>query len=374
MARAVIAQRLPPEIVDNIADGNRGDRRSLAASSLVCKSWLQSNRYHLFSEFDVYVGPNVGASFLKLLHHPLCTFVYCIRSISIYPGSPDALGVAGLGDGTVTALANLKHVTSLRIHNHRGFISKPVLTLLTSAFGEVTSLRLRNSFPSFHDAIEFFTAFPALKTLDFDSWCVGASPAAVPDTLPPPATLSAIQLHSPFKDMSWFLDHHHRFPSLTLSEIADKNFPVVDHTLKTFGPDLHTLSLRFKEREISASPPSRFCQLDFLSNTRLTFLELEVPDGDLSVVFLFLQNLRLPTVQVLRWNFGRANRLYVLYGAVPSEADARLADRQSFKCLGQLEFMTRYGIEGASHSLSLLQQKSYPKAAAVGIAIIHRYV
>ncbi|KAJ7141086.1 hypothetical protein C8R44DRAFT_603818 [Mycena epipterygia] len=85
------AQCLPTEVIDYIADGNRGNKKILSSCSLVCKAWLPSSRYCLFSEFDVYLGPAVGASFLRLLDHPLCTIVHCIRSIST-PGILISMG------------------------------------------------------------------------------------------------------------------------------------------------------------------------------------------------------------------------------------------------------------------------------------------
>ncbi|KAJ7019220.1 hypothetical protein C8F04DRAFT_976020 [Mycena alexandri] len=246
------AQNLPVEVIDSILDGNRGDRQSLTSSSLVCKAWLQSSRYHLFSEFDVYVGLNVGKKFLKLLHHPLCTFVYCIRTITIYPGQPDASGIAPLGDKTVTRLAKLMHVSSLRILNHRGLIAKPTLALLASTFSDVETLRLTNSFASANDAIEFAVSFPKLKTLDFQPHCHESTPATLPDA-PPPSKLSRVQLYSPFIHRAWFLKHHDRFSALTLSDIKANDFDKIEEILADLRPNLRDLRMSFSPREISAS-------------------------------------------------------------------------------------------------------------------------
>ncbi|KAJ7680996.1 hypothetical protein DFH06DRAFT_433951 [Mycena polygramma] len=295
------AQTLPPEVVDFIVDGNRGNRRALASSSLVCKAWLQSSRYHLFSEFDIYVGPARGASFLKLLHHPLCTLVYCIRKISIYPGQPDQLGAAGLGDMTVTGLAKLRHVTSLRIHNHRGLIPSATLALLASAFPEVTTLRLTNVFSSFNGAIEFVAMFPMLKSLDFYPYCVDASPTALPGTVPPP-NLGCVTLHSPLMYSSWFIEHCGHFQSFTLSDMKSADSARLAELLKAFGANLLNLSLRFSEIYTAMPVSFDFGPLDFTWSTRLSSLELEIPKADLTIFLQFLRHLcTAPHLRVFAW-------------------------------------------------------------------------
>ncbi|KAJ6594565.1 hypothetical protein B0H19DRAFT_1056835 [Mycena capillaripes] len=332
------AQTLPPEIVDCIADGNRGKKKALAASSLVCKAWLQSSRYHLFSEFDVYVGPDVGASFLKLLHHPLCTFVYCIRHISIYPGTPDEFGVAPLGDKSITGLAKLKHVSSLRIHNHRGLILTPTLALLASTFPEVTTLRLTNPFPSFNAAIEFVAMFPMLKSLDFYPWCADASSTTLPDAAPPP-NLCSVQLHSPFKYLSWFSEHRDHFTSLTLSDTKTTDSPRVIEILAAFGSNPGALRMKILNNVVQIFTGLDFGPVDFLSNTCLTSLELEIPGAYPSILLRFLEDMHTPNLRALTWNTGNRSQV-VFETGVYLKIDARIADRTAFKNLKELHFIT----------------------------------
>ncbi|KAI0074712.1 hypothetical protein K474DRAFT_1566573, partial [Panus rudis PR-1116 ss-1] len=44
---------IPPEIVDTIIDHLYDDRDSLRACSLVCKTWLDPARHHLFEALQV---------------------------------------------------------------------------------------------------------------------------------------------------------------------------------------------------------------------------------------------------------------------------------------------------------------------------------
>jgi hypothetical protein len=198
----------------------------------------------MFSGFDVYVGPAVGASFLKLLIHPLCTIIYCIRSISIYPGLPDQDGVASLGDKTVTGLAKLKNVASLRIYNHRGRVPKATLDLLASTFNEVTTLRMSNQFPSFSDAVEFVSMFPLLVNLVFHPWCLNAAPTTAPETCLP-STLRSLYLHSPFTHGLWFSEHRNGLQSLTLFTIQPIDIDRIKEMLIAFGSHLRHLSIAF---------------------------------------------------------------------------------------------------------------------------------
>ncbi|KAJ7122029.1 hypothetical protein C8R43DRAFT_1032883 [Mycena crocata] len=366
------AQNLPTEVIDFIVEGNRGDKRSLASCSLVCKAWLASSRYQLFSEFDVYVGPNVGASFLKLLHHPLCTFVYCIRNISIYPANPDANGVADLGEKTISGLAKLTHVDSLRMFNHRGRIPKETLAHLASTFSEVTTLRMSNVFPCFNDAIEFTGLFPSLKSLDFYPYCVdsAAASATVPGTALPPK-LSSLQLHSPFTHRAWFLANHEHFPSLTLYQVGIRatDTAVVKEILTAFGADLHNLSINF------ADPKSALdfsAAVNYTCNTRLSSLEIKTPwsvpflpmdTSEYSASVSFLNTLRAPNLRVLTWSLKVHERELSLWRHFPwAEIDGKLSDRAVFRSLKEFHVCTNSPFPAPVRD-------RLPKCDAVGIKL-----
>ncbi|KAJ7502516.1 hypothetical protein B0H11DRAFT_641270 [Mycena galericulata] len=356
---AAPAQRLPPEVLDFIMDGNRtrSKKKTLASCSLVCKAWLQSSRYHLFSEFDVYVGPHVGASFLQLLDNPLCTFRYCIRSVSIYPGAPDLQGTAHLGDSTITTLAKMKNVTTLRIHNHRGLISKPKLSLLASTFSEITTLRITNSFPCFNDAIEFVALFPALTALDFYPYCVEPTPTTLPGTSLPPK-LRSLHLHSPFKYRSWFSEHYAHLPSLTLSHIRSDYIPTVQQIMKASGSNLHHLSIIFPEWPVHCY---EFIErIKFHCNPQLSSFEIDLmktyPNPG-EVLLWLLSTMQTPNLRVLTLKAGG------FWHNIPwTEIEEKITDRNTFKYFRQLHIVT------TDENLPPLW-KRFPKADAVGIAI-----
>ncbi|KAJ7762496.1 hypothetical protein B0H16DRAFT_1806991 [Mycena metata] len=376
------AQNLPVEVIDCILDGNRGDRPSLKSSSLVCKAWLQSSRYHLFSEFDVYVGLDVGKKFLKLLHHPLCTFVYCIRTITLYPGQPDASGIAPLGDKTVSRLAKLMHVSSLRIFNHRGLIAKSTLALLASTFKDVETLRLTNPFASVNDAVEFVASFPKLKTLDFYPYCHDGTPATLPSTLPP-SKLSRVQLHSPFFYRSWFVEHHDRIPTLTLTDVKASDLDKVEEILAGFGSSLRDLRMAFFPKEVSTSfPVSAFPQIPppapiliggpfaaILLNQRLTSLELIVPKASLHNLLEFVEKMRLPSLRVLSWTAPLAETTAL---DMPARIDKVLSNRARFQSLKEVHITTREAVS-YSKSLDKPPSREFPRADAVGIAVTFRF-
>ncbi|KAJ7090894.1 hypothetical protein B0H15DRAFT_248954 [Mycena belliarum] len=353
-----LAQDLPPEVVDFIMDGNRGNRKTLSSCALVCKAWLPSSRYCLFSEFDIYVGPTHGASFLKLLSNPSCTIIHCIRSISIYPGVPGPEGIASVGEKTMAGLAKLKHVASLRIHNHRGCIPKETLASISSNFDEVTTLRMSNRFPSFRDAVEFVAMFPALKSLVFYPYCVNAASDTASD-VSIPSTLRSLHLHSPFTHGAWFSEHHNQLDSVILSAIKTTDVDRVKEMLAAFGADLRHLSLGFERpqsvfdeqqsaRDLSAA-------VNYACNPSLASLELKIPGASGGFLLAILESMRTPNLRRLTWDTGSLR-------PVPDweKVDTRLADRAAFKRLNQVHFLS----EGISVRVQL------PKAEAMGIKIL----
>ncbi|KAJ7762495.1 hypothetical protein B0H16DRAFT_1529024, partial [Mycena metata] len=385
------AQNLPAEVVDHILDGNRGDRRSLTSSSLVCKAWLPSSRYHLFSEFDVYVGKK----FLKLLHHPLCTFIYCIRTITLYLGQPDASGIVALDDEVVTRLAKLMHVSSLRILNHRGLIAKPTLALLASTFGGVETLRLENAFASANDVIEFVASFPKLKTLDFYPYCHGSTPATFPSTLPP-SKLSRVQLHGPFFDRSWFVEHPAHISALALTNVKSNDLGKVEELLTALAPDLRDLSMNFVLMEIpivlmtNAGPlhvPGQTALdgpelVPILQHLRLTSLQITALHTSISDFLVFTRDAQLPTLRMLSWiaqdySYTKSG----LSGEVAS-IDEAVSDRTSFEALEEVYITVQQSASyledakqckwmEAKNRLALIQ---FPKADGLGIKVVFQTV
>lgn len=67
----------PPELIDIIIDHLHADNKSLAACTLVCRSWLPSSRYHLFSTITVIAHP-------QLSFWPLIRFLEEAKAIALF--------------------------------------------------------------------------------------------------------------------------------------------------------------------------------------------------------------------------------------------------------------------------------------------------
>ncbi|KAJ7633494.1 hypothetical protein DFH06DRAFT_693429 [Mycena polygramma] len=214
---------------------------------------------------------------------------------------------------------------------------------------------------SFHAAIEFLATFPKLESLDFYPYCSNSSPTTLPNTAPPP-NLRSLTLHSPFRhsESCWFTENRHRFQSLTLLDVKTAHLPRVAELCTAFGASLRKLCLRFSELSTSALQGGNHV-LEFLSNTQLSSLEIDVSNGHLIVFFKLLEGIRsAPNLRVLAWSNGTSVPSFG-QGGFP-KLDARLADRAVFKSLREVHFIT-----DDDELPNLLE--AFPKADALGITM-----
>ncbi|KAJ7153635.1 hypothetical protein C8R46DRAFT_871869, partial [Mycena filopes] len=73
---------LPVEIRDKIIDYSKS-RRTLAACSLVCRTWTDRTRYHLFQKSWLRVTYHNAPVIADLLWSPLCTIISQIRRLTL---------------------------------------------------------------------------------------------------------------------------------------------------------------------------------------------------------------------------------------------------------------------------------------------------
>lgn len=79
-----LQQDLPPELIDNILDHCHADHQALYACSLVCREWVSTTRYHLFSCPDISVDKALPC--VEILRSPHCTFPSSVHGVRISAG------------------------------------------------------------------------------------------------------------------------------------------------------------------------------------------------------------------------------------------------------------------------------------------------
>lgn len=139
------AVTLSPELLDRILDFLHSSVPSLTSSSLVCRNWLPTTRYHLFSTpvlYQVSFGrsprDNTGA-FIELLGSPQCTFrrtiqgcVLNIQKVAVLRKCIDALAAADISlTGRLLIaqyIGDISFIKDLQIHTRFPFIRNFVYT------------------------------------------------------------------------------------------------------------------------------------------------------------------------------------------------------------------------------------------------------
>lgn len=162
-----LSTRVAPELQDRILDSLHDSKKDLSTCSIVCKSWLPTCRFHLFSE--VIYNPEF-ARFLNSSMHAL-------NSIAPYIKQVFMKGPFSQEDETyiVHSILRLQRVFKLHIQafnwesdeasNSTSFISSIPKTIFSHL---LTSLTLRLIiFPSFTVLTALLDAFVVLQELSF---------------------------------------------------------------------------------------------------------------------------------------------------------------------------------------------------------------
>ncbi|KAH8823755.1 hypothetical protein DL96DRAFT_1615393 [Flagelloscypha sp. PMI_526] len=202
---------IPHELVDRILDFNHSSVPSLASSSLVCKDWLVTTRYHLFRIPVLYQvslgrGPKDNTNaFIEVLNSPLCTFRSTIQGcvLNVERG--------GVRSRCLDALAaHQVHVDLLIISQYIGRLSFAELHI-SERFSSIRNLVYWNIGTWALDLPELVTSLPLLESLsvytklrDIDETPHFPITQGL-DILPGLRTLR-LRLFHPSKLLQWLLD------------------------------------------------------------------------------------------------------------------------------------------------------------------------
>lgn len=160
---------IPQELVDKIINHLDGDRPSLLACSLVCRSWLPPSRATLSVTLEMNLTKDTDDHvILTLMHSPHCTFHKSIKRLALRGGAP------GAQDEETWELLRQRLLTIIGGSRLRtlqvGYqvITTRFSTLLCTHFATgITELELQNTrgFTQGDDLVGFIGAFVVLESL-----------------------------------------------------------------------------------------------------------------------------------------------------------------------------------------------------------------
>lgn len=266
---------IPLELIDNIMDHLHDDKHTLTRSSLVCRAWLPSTRYHLFR--SVFLQSHTAGRFLALVDSPHCTILNFVRNLRIDEGAGRFVYDSKWVNNAIPVLARLFAVESLEIwHWSWENLGANEKAIFLSGFKQVKALDLSNvHLKTFEQALELLSAFPALEKLSLESvtWDRASSsePASTVITFP----LRTLELGSCHKThvLNWLLSQHGvgLVEALHLHKIQSGELPLIDQLLRATNTSLRHIELGFG----SLNPVSSKCAFVALSSPHFTCTHLQ---------------------------------------------------------------------------------------------------
>ncbi|KAJ7062129.1 hypothetical protein C8F01DRAFT_1251944 [Mycena amicta] len=272
-------QRFPPELEDTIIDLLHTDPPTLASCGLVCRSWLPSSRYHLYSDI-LLTAQNASAFTAILASTPHIALL--VRKVQIR-----------FSDATlrelVPILSELPRTTSLAFRPTKDEVARnltPALlqpVLLDATRIEHLTFDFKSRFDSLRQVIDCVCLCPQLVSLelggswlrmgDFDNADLGGGGGGIQL----PRALRALTLTCDLDYiLRWFLQLENGaipdIETLVLHHIVRREVPAIAAYLQRAGPTLRSLSLLFRDNDA----PGRLAnQVDFMHNPNLLQLALE---------------------------------------------------------------------------------------------------
>ncbi|KAJ7227837.1 hypothetical protein B0H12DRAFT_236639 [Mycena haematopus] len=163
-----MAPELPRDILDLVLAelqlDDRAEKLTVADCCLVCKGWLPSSRYRLFTNAHVDLNDYTITPFLEAADNSLFPIPLVIRSLGLsFSDRADTLGLRE----SLRRLCPLPLVTTLCVTSNNGVLIRN-LSLLKNTFPDVSTLVLRNTSLPLHSVLHAASAFPLLKTLELD--------------------------------------------------------------------------------------------------------------------------------------------------------------------------------------------------------------
>ncbi|KAJ7205660.1 hypothetical protein C8J57DRAFT_369475 [Mycena rebaudengoi] len=261
--------RVPQELADTIVDTLHDNTHALTQCSLVCRAWVSSTRYHLFSHVDLAYEKKLSP-FLEILAADLCTVIPFVKEITMrrydFAMRPTVSG--GLEVATSTLLQHLSYVVSMHLY-HFTSLDIPFFADLLPRFPMLAQLELVlmecDSLSRLCRLLDGCTALTSLR-MDRVAW----PPAnAEPSTYLRACSIRTLCLDAKASILDAFMRGTRDEPeglsctTLLLSNITPDSVQSVQRFLRCIGSSLEDLSLTYEwvmpgggSPRVLAAPPA----------------------------------------------------------------------------------------------------------------------
>ncbi|KAJ7244407.1 hypothetical protein B0H12DRAFT_808407 [Mycena haematopus] len=264
-------KRFPSELEDAVIDFCHKDRATLAACGLVCRGWLPTSRYHLFSSISLTAENVPGFLDILSLSPTLSSLVQDVEL--------RFSGISLLDLEVVPILVLLTRAACLTLRPAHDELTFAVCTSsLSRALPALHLVHLKFDFNSRFESLQQVIACvclcPELESLEIGgSWMKRGDFAAPPQL---PQTLHTLILTCDLDYfLTWFMTLKDRMPviqHLYLHYIVRREVPTIVRYLQTAAANLKSLGLTFRDSDGLDQMASR---LDLRGCTSLRDLQLE---------------------------------------------------------------------------------------------------
>ena len=226
---------LPNEIQDRILDFLHDSKPTLKACSLVCKTWVPTSRYHLFSTGRIRLHGRDARSCETLLKNPNCTIQSCMHFSASLDDPETAVNVSNVLQCLSPSSLHIQQFSNLYWHTLRNFHPSPTIERLEVGSGCIFVVT------------ELFVAFPNVRDLWMN--CPPMDPPQLnTDILIRPPQLRSLEFSKCDMNPLLRLFMKKRIVPTNLfciNDIAIDEVPIVGEYFSMFGNVLQDIRLRF---------------------------------------------------------------------------------------------------------------------------------
>ncbi|TDL19486.1 hypothetical protein BD410DRAFT_792102 [Rickenella mellea] len=265
---------ITPELTDVIIDYLHDDRRALGTCGLVCRSWLPSSRFHLFSTVQIYFFDVDTA--LPIICSPTSTIPPYVRHLELEDAGLEVGGYSypqWLNEGLLK-LPIFGALESLSLaHVAWGSLTVETRSSLLNMTRGLKRLELEYmQFGTVEQALDFFSSAPSLESLSLGSIQCHAENA-------PPTKTNKLRLKQvtfggdsytlPLID--WLCSQPApSVETLNLTLVTMMQIPYISRYLKVLGPTLQHLGVSCANLDNHGEVQVAFCkEIDLAHNPSL---------------------------------------------------------------------------------------------------------
>jgi hypothetical protein len=232
---------LPNEIQDRILDFLYDSKPTLKACSLVCKTWVPTTRYHLFSK--ITLRGRDARSREALLKNPNCTIQSCVHFSASLDNPETTANVANvLQCLSPSSLHIQQNSDNLYWHTLESFPALPSIERLEMGSG--CTFGVTEPFVAFPNIRELCITCPPLAPVTFN---IASSDISIR-----PSQLRSLEFSNSFMDplLRWFMEKRIAATNLfCINDLTSDDVAIVGEYFSMFGNVLREIRIGFFHRD-----------------------------------------------------------------------------------------------------------------------------